>query len=258
MAETTHKLVGQNYSTSDLVAKVTGKAKYSEDYRAEGMLYARLLTSPYPHARVRSINATAALAMPGVKAILTPDEIPGPAATVTDLGQTIQPNLKGERALASEPVYRGEPVLAVCAVDDLTAAEAIERIEVDWEPLPFNVDPLDSLRPGRPTARSEGNVWIRPEAKQGQPPPPPEIQEIKWTDEQLADAKDGKLPMGKATDEWSYGDVEAGFKKAALVLDETFLTPNNSHQTLEPRTAMAYWQNGKLYMHCSTQSTCRR
>src|SRR3954447_16199084 len=158
------KLVGQNYSTSDLVAKVTGKAKYSEDFRAEGMLYARLLTSPYPHARVRSINASAALAMPGVKAILTPDEIPGPAATVTDLGQTIQPNLKGERALASEPVYRGEPVLAVCAVDEHTAAEAIERIEIDWEPLPFNVAPIDSLRPGRPNARIEGNVWVRPPA----------------------------------------------------------------------------------------------
>jgi CO/xanthine dehydrogenase Mo-binding subunit len=193
--------------------------------------------------------------MPGVKAVLTPDEIPGPAAIVTDLGQTIQPNMQGERALASEPVYRGEPVLAVCAVDDLTAAEAIERIEIDWEPLPFNVDPLDSLRPGRPNARTEGNVWVRPEAKQGQPPPSPEIREIKWTEEEFAEAKDGRLPMGKATEEWSYGDVEAGFKNAALVLDETFYTPNNSHQTLEPRTAMAYWQNGKLYIHCSTQST---
>ena len=60
--------------------------------------------------------------------------------------------------------------------------------------------------------------------------------------------------MGKTPDEWSYGDVEAGFKNAALVLDETFVTPNTSHQTLEPRTAMAYWQNGKLYIHCSTQS----
>jgi CO/xanthine dehydrogenase Mo-binding subunit len=61
--------------------------------------------------------------------------------------------------------------------------------------------------------------------------------------------------MGKVTDEWSYGDVEAGFKDAALVLDETFVTPNTNHETLEPRTAMAYWKNGKLYMHCSTQST---
>jgi CO/xanthine dehydrogenase Mo-binding subunit len=70
----------------------------------------------------------------------------------------------------------------------------------------------------------------------------------------LPDYDQGKLPMGKTPDEWSYGDVDAGFKNAALVLDETFVTPNTSHQTLEPRTAMAYWQNGKLYIHCSTQS----
>jgi xanthine dehydrogenase molybdenum-binding subunit len=249
------KLVGQNYTTPDLVAKVTGQAKYAEDYRVDGMLFARLLLSPYPHARIRSIDASAALAMEGVKGILTPDEIPGPAATVTDLGQTIQPNLKGESALAKEPVYQGEPVLAVCAVDEYTAAEAIERIEIDWEPLPFNVDPIDSLRPGRPNARVEGNVWVRPPAKEGQPAPLPEVQEIKWTEAEFAEAAEGRLPMGKATDEWSFGDVEAGFRDAALVLDETFVTPNTSHQTLEPRTAMAYWQNGKLYMHAGTQST---
>ena len=67
--------------------------------------------------------------------------------------------------------------------------------------------------------------------------------------------KEGRLPMGKAHDEWSYGDVDAGFKNAALVLDETFSTPDTSHQTLEPRTALAYWQNGKLFIHMGTQST---
>jgi CO/xanthine dehydrogenase Mo-binding subunit len=249
-----NKLVGQNYTTPDLVAKVTGQAKYAEDYRAEGMLHARLLLSPLPHARARSINVSAALAMPGVKAVLLPEEIPGPADTVTDLGQTIRANQKGERALTSEPLYQGEPVVAVAAIDELTAVEAIEKIEIDWEPLPFNVDPIDSLRPGRPTARVEGNVWVRPEVKPGQPPPPPEVGEVKWTEQDFADVAQGKLPMGKPLDEWSYGDVDAGFKSAALVLDETFVTPNTSHQTLEPRAAMAYWQNGKLYIHCSTQS----
>ena len=64
--------------------------------------------------------------------------------------------------------------------------------------------------------------------------------------------------MGKATDpEWSFGDVDAGFKNAALVLDETFVTPNTSHQPLETRTAMAYWQNGKVYVHSGTQSTAQ-
>src|SRR5713101_3681820 len=118
------KLVGQNYTTPDLVAKVTGQAKYAEDFRVDGMLFARLLLSPMPHARVRKLNLSAALAMPGVKAIITADDIPAPAATVTDLGQTIQANMKGERALASEPMYQGEPVLAVAAVDELTAVEA--------------------------------------------------------------------------------------------------------------------------------------
>ena len=249
------KLVGQNYVTPDLVAKVTGKAKYTEDYVAEGMLICRLLTSPLPHARALRIDVSAALAMPGVKAILLPEDIPGPADTVTDLGQTIRANQLGERALTNEPLYQGEPVVAVAAVDELTAIEAIEKIEIEWEPLPFNVDPIESLRPGRPTARTQGNVWVRPEAKPGQPPPPPEIQEIKWTEEEFADFSQGRLPMGKTTDEWKYGDVDAGFKDAALVLDETFVTPNVSHQTLEPRSAMAYWQNGKLYMHAGTQST---
>jgi xanthine dehydrogenase molybdopterin-binding subunit B len=81
--------------------------------------------------------------------------------------------------------------------------------------------------------------------------------ELKWTEEQFADAKEGRLPMGKAPEEWAYGDLDAGFKNAALVLDETFVTPDTSHQTLETRTAMAYWQNGKLYMHTGTQSTAQ-
>src|SRR3989338_11459417 len=122
MAE--HKLVGQNYTTPDFIAKVTGKAKFSEDFRTEGMLFARLLPSPMPHARVKNIDASAALAMPGVKAMITADDIPAPAATVTDLGQTIQANMMGERALTNEPLYQGEPVLAIYALHELTAVEA--------------------------------------------------------------------------------------------------------------------------------------
>src|SRR6202521_731594 len=87
------------------------------------------------------------------------------------------------------------------------------------------------------------------------PPPPPTIGVLKWTEADFADAKDGRLPMGKTPDEWSYGDLQAGFQNAALVLDETFVTPDTSHQTLETRTAMAYWQNGKVYVHTGTQST---
>src|SRR5712664_4955026 len=145
------KLTGQNYTPLDLVAKVTGRAKYAEDYRADGMLFTKLLLSPMPHARVRRIDTRAALAMPGVKAILTADDLP---------------DLRGaERALTNEPLYHGEPILAVAAVDELTAADAIERIEVDLEPLPFVVDPVESLRPAGANGRLEGNVWF--------PAPPP-------------------------------------------------------------------------------------
>ena len=256
-----NKLIGQNYTTPDLVAKVTGKAKYAEDFRAEGMLFAKLLLSPMPHARVTRIDTSAALAMPGVRAILTADELPAPADIVTDLGQTIRANPKGERPLTNEPLYEGEPILAVAAVDEETAAEAIEKIQVDFEPLPFVVDPIVSLRPDGPNARVDGNLWGRPPAPPTPPggtpapPAPLDIQELKWTDADFAEYAEGRLPMGKVPDEWSYGDVEGGFKNAALVLDETFVTPNTYHQTLEPRSAMAYWQGGKLYMHSGTQST---
>ena len=104
------KLVGQNYTTPDLIAKVTGSAKFAEDYRVEGMLFAKLLLSRMPHARVRRLDLTAALAVPGVRAILTADDVPGAADTVTDLGKTIKADIRSERALTNEPMYCGEPV----------------------------------------------------------------------------------------------------------------------------------------------------
>jgi CO/xanthine dehydrogenase Mo-binding subunit len=233
-----YKLIGHNYITPDLVAKVTGRARYAEDHRADGMLFAKLLLSPMPHARVRRLDTSAALAMEGVHAILTADDMPA-----------VKPNDTGvlpERALTNEPVYQGEPILAVAAVDEFTAAEAIERIVVDFEELPFVVDPLASLRPGGPNARLEGNVYANRV-----------IQTLKWTDADFAAAAEGQLPAGKPGDEWSYGDLEAGFKDSTLVLEETIHTQSTSHQPLETRTAMAYWQNGKLYLHGSTQSTVR-
>jgi len=249
-----YKLIGKNYQTPDLYAKVTGQAKYAEDFRAEGMLFCKLLLSPMPHARVKRIDMKAALAMPGVKAILTANDLPAPADTLTDNGTVIKASKWGERGLTNEPVYQGEPILAVAAVDELTAAEAIEKIHIDFELLPFVVDPLDTLRPGGPNPRTDGNVWTRPN---GQNPGPPVVTELKWTKADFAELDKGRLPMGKSPDEWSYGDVESGFKNAALVLDQTFVTPDTSHQTLETRSALAYWQNGKVYIYTGTQSTAQ-
>src|SRR6202051_4572879 len=246
-----YKLIGKNYQTADLYAKVTGKSKYAEDFRAEGMLFCKLLLSPLPHGRVRRIDAREALAMPGVRAILTADDLPAPADTLTDNGTVIKASKWGERGLTMEPVYQGEPILALAAVDELTAAEAIERIQIDFERLPFVVDPLDTLRPGGPNPRTDGNIWV---AQQGSTPT---IAELKWTEADFAEAQHGRLPMGKTRDDWSYGDLDAGFKDAALVLDETFVTPDVSHQTLETRSAMAYWQNGKVYVYTGSQSTAQ-
>src|SRR5581483_9106396 len=252
------KLVGKDYSTPELHAKVTGRSKYTEDFRAEGMLFARLVLSPYAHARIRSIDASAALAMPGVKAILTPDDVPGPKDQINDNGTLIKANPRSEKALTNEALYQGEPVLAVCAVDELTAVEAIERIKIQWEVLPFSVDPVASLMPGAQNPRVEGNVWSRPTPKPGQPPPLPEPIDAKWSEAEAEEFKQGRLPVTKWTDpEWKLGDVEEGFKKAALVLDETFVCPNVSHQCLESRTAMAFWQNGKLHIHTSTQGVAQ-
>ena len=73
------RLLGHNYVTPDMVAKVTGKAKYAEDFRADGMVFIKLMPSPRPHAKVISIDASAALAMPGVHGILTAKDLPVPA-----------------------------------------------------------------------------------------------------------------------------------------------------------------------------------
>src|SRR5262249_19169005 len=229
-----------------------------------------------PRAKGRALDPTRALRTPGVKAILTDDDLRKPAAGGT-LGENVQATVQGERGLTMEPLYQGEPILAVAAIDEKTAAEAIEAIEIEYEPLPFVVDVIESLRPSGANARTQGNVWVRPAPPAAPPaargaapaegargrgrgaaagaPPPPQIAVWKWTDEDFKAAGDGQMPLGKASDEWTFGKVDEAMKSADLVLDETFMTQSTGHQPLETRTAMAYWQNGKLYLHGSTQST---
>src|SRR3982750_858356 len=191
-----NKLIGQNYTTPDLGAKVTGKAKYAEDYRIEGMLFCKLLVSPYPHARVTHLDTSAAMAHPGVKAIITADDMPGAAAGAT-LGEGVQASQISERGLTNEPLYQGEPILALAAVDELTAAEAIEKIDITFEPLPFVGVPIGARGPGGAPA----------------PPAPPQVVAWKWTDDDFAKAGPGQMPIGKATDEWMFGNVDEAMKK---------------------------------------------
>ena len=161
----------------------------------------------------------------------------------------------GEKALTDEPVYAGEPVLAVAAVDEETAARRHRG-----HPRRLGAAALRRRSAGEPAsrrpepARRGQHLGPRRRPSRASRRGPLEVQPLKWTAEDFAEYDQGKMPMGKPQVEWSYGDVEAGFKNAALVLDETFSMANNQHHVLEPRTALAYWRNGKLYMHTGTQS----
>lgn len=228
--------IGKNFTPHDVEAKVTGKAKYAEDFRADGMVYCCLMLSPMPHAKVKSIDTSEALKMPGVVGILTADDLP----------PTPEPR---DPILTNEPQFAGQPILAVAAESETAAQDAIEKIKVEFEELPFTVDPLQSLYPGGPNAKTSGN------SISGAFGQPPELKSIKWKAKDFADAGDDKLPMGEETGaNWSYGDLEAGFAKAHLILDESFVTNSNATHSLEPRSGMAYWQNGKVFVHASSQS----
>ena len=230
-------LIGQDISPPDLVAKITGRAKYAEDFRAEGMVFAKLLLSPMPHARVRRVDVSRALAMDGVLGILRAEEVP-------------QADAPGESALTDEPKYVGEPILAVAAVTETIAADAIEAIDIDLEPLPFTIDPLASLAPGGPDARLEGNTLTFGERGR-------ELKSIKWTASDFESLAEDRLPMGEPTDEWSHGDLDAAFSDADYIVEDTIVHQSLTHHPMEPRSSMAYWNNGKCYLYASTQSTQR-
>ncbi len=191
-------------------------------------------TSPQGQARGAGQSAASGAAPPGTAGTGAPTPPPGPP-------------LPPEFALAKEPLYEGEPILAVAADSEELAAEAIERIIVDFEQLPFVIDPLDSLRPGGPNGRTEGNVFVGAQAKT-----------LKWTDADFEQIAAGKFPMNaEHAETQQLGDVDAALKASDLVLEETWFQQTTSHQPLESRSAMAYWQNGKLYLHGSTQSVAQ-
>ena len=120
-----YSLIGKDFTPPDVHGKVTGKAKYAEDFKVNGMLHARLLTVQY-RMRIVRLDVSKALQMEGVVAVLTADDVP------------FIPNL-GNPILTNEPAYVGDPILAVAAVDERTAEDALQAINFDFEPLPFVV-----------------------------------------------------------------------------------------------------------------------
>ena len=226
--------IGKDFVPPDVVGKVTGRIKYSEDYAREGMIYARLLTSPVPHGKVLEIDASEALAMEGVFGILTAD----------DVYPDGEPQSPGLKVLTNEPTLIGEPILAIAAVDEKTAETAMTKISLTIERLPFVLDPLDSLPEGGADAYDGGNTFV---FRQG-------FAQEKWTADQVASFQSGNEPTAEAQQSWEYGDLEAGFASADFVHEAVFSTAGYPHMSMEPRSAMAYWENGKCYLHGTSQS----
>ncbi|MFI5415180.1 MAG: 4-hydroxybenzoyl-CoA reductase subunit alpha, partial [Candidatus Lutacidiplasmatales archaeon] len=133
-APPTYRLIGTRIPYIEGPLKVTGRAEYTDDIKRPGQLIARLLRSPWPHARIRSIDVSAARAMPGVAAVLTGEKYPTPFGVL--------PITHDETAIAVGKVrYIGDIVAAVAAVDEATADRALQAIRVDVEVLPEYTDP---------------------------------------------------------------------------------------------------------------------
>ena len=236
--------IGRDFVPPDVPGKVTGEIKYAEDYKAEGMVFARLLTSPLPSGRVVNIDASEALRMDGVVGVFTADDLPPVAPP-------------GNPALASEYVtYVGQPILAVAATTEEIAESAIDAIRIDFERRDFVTDPLESLTPGGSNAYPEGNVLVRTreEGPEGTPILSAEIKDIKWPQSAVDAMRAGRSPEGgEFTTNWEFGDLDAAFAEADEVIEQPFVTIGYPHHSLEARTCMAYWENGKCVVHSGCQ-----
>jgi len=134
-----HSIIGQPLPMTDAPAKVTGLGKYADDLAVPGMLFGKILHSPHPHARIRSIDASKAEALPGVKTVATGRDAPNPYG--------ILPIGHDERVFALDKVrYIGDNLAAVAATSLEIAEQALDLIDVDYELLPAWFDPLDSMK----------------------------------------------------------------------------------------------------------------
>src|SRR5690349_14641224 len=207
------RVVGKALRKVDATAKVTGATRFADDLFLPRMLYAKLLRSPHPHARIASIDVSKALALPGVKAALTGKDLPIPFG--------ILPVSQDEHALALDKVrYVGDPVAVVAATTEDIATQALDLIEVAYEPLRAFPDAIDAVEH-----------------------PDPAIHDY-------ADAGN----IHKLID-LEFGDVEAGFREADLVREDLFFFEGNTHLPMEQHAAAADWSpSGKLTVWSSTQT----
>lgn len=236
--------IGKDFIPPDVEGKVTGDAKYVEDFAPEGMVYARLLTSPVASGRVVGIDASEALRMDGVLGVLTADDLPPSSAP-------------DDPVLASDDVtYIGQPIAAIAAISDSIAENAIDRIKIEFERRNFVTDPLESLIEGGPNAYPDGNVLMQTNSLEDENATiRGGISTIKWPASEIENFRNGKEPRNvNFADGWTYGDLDSAFAESDVIVEESFVTAGTPHHCLEPRSSMAYWQNGKCYFYASTQS----
>jgi len=227
-------IVGHNVPRIDSYERVTGRATYTGDVRLPGMLFARVLRSPHPHARIRSIDTSRAEALPGVRAVVTHETheliySSGSIAGGRQYSDAAKDVTRNVRYMFDNPVrFVGQPVAAVAAVDRHVAEEALELIEIDYEELPFVIDPEEALEPGAPPIWPEGNLAL--------------------------DGSNQARPSGGTS-----GDPEAGFRAADQVFEDRYTTAFVQDGQMEPRSALAQWEGDKVTIYTPTQgiSNCR-
>jgi 4-hydroxybenzoyl-CoA reductase subunit alpha len=214
-----HRVVGQRVPKIDGAALVTGEAKFTADYRLPGMLYGKILRSTVPNARIVSIDASRARQLPGVRAVVT-----GHDTLKRHLGMGLPgPQGAAEYGMAFDRVrYIGEEIAAVAAVDELTAEKALDLITVQYEELPYVLDPEEAMKDSAPLVHEHLGTNIA------------------------------------HTIAFTHGDPEAGFARAAHIRTDRFATESTNHCALEPHTALAsYERGGTLTVWTSTQSPMR-
>ena len=219
--------VGHATPRIDAAERVTGRARYTNDVQLPGMLYAKVLRSPHPHARIRAISLAKAQALPGVKAILTHENCDvvwgsGSIAGGQQYSDEIKKITTHRRRAFNNPVrFVGEPVVAVAAVNRHVAEEALRLVTVDYEVLPFVLEPEEALKADAPKIWPEGN--LSPNNRNEQQP---QVQKR--------------------------GDVNAAFAKAAHVFEDRYSTSFVHNAQMEPRSCVAHWEGDKLTVYTPT------
>ncbi len=214
------KQVGQRVRRPDGVDKVTGRALYGADMTAPGMLVGRILRSPHAHARIRSIDTSAAEALKGVKAVVTGADFGSPAS---EFVRDVQDNCMAR----DKALYDGHAVAAVAAVDAATAKAALKLIKVDYEILPHVTDVDAAIRPGAPVVQA-GRA--------------------------LENVPAGMSENVTSHCEFGHGDPAEGFAAADHVIERSFRTAATHQGYIEPHAALAsVTADGKAELWCCTQ-----